>query len=137
MAICKSAIDNKHTYATELRIMCPCRNKLHLPKPKYAQCAVHMHHRYALVSSVNTPMVWSPLALAPGLGPSIRLKTTSHPSSLIFPLFPHFFLMNLNCKCHRTYRMKGTCNDYPYQPSITPHSHHRSTWGGGVPTIIP
>ena len=30
-------------------------------------------------------MVWSPLALAPGLGPRIRLcKTTSHLSSLYF-----------------------------------------------------
>ena len=41
---------------------------------------------YALVSSVNThspPMVWSPLALARGLGPGLRLgKTTSQPSSL-------------------------------------------------------
>ena len=34
------------------------------------------------------PTVWSPLALAPGLGPSIGLcKTTSHPSSLYFLTF--------------------------------------------------
>ena len=70
-------------------------------------------------------MVWSRLALAPGLGPSIRLcKATSHPSSLYFLTFFNESPANA--------RGFSTGKDYsPHQPTITPtHSHHRSTGGG-------
>ena len=73
------------------------------------------------------PHGMAPLALAPGLGPSIRLcKTTSHPSSL-------YFLTIFNEAPANAIRF-STCND-PYPPSITPtHSHTGPQGGRGCAT---
>ena len=58
-------------------------------RPGEDTCAICIHgivlRVYMLSCPVLTPppMVWSPLALARGLGPGLRLgKTTSQPSSL-------------------------------------------------------
>ena len=53
----------------------------------------------------HPPLKWSPLALAPGLGPSIWLcKTTSHPASL-------YFLTYFNESPANTIGF-STCKDY-------------------------
>ena len=76
------------------------------------------------LTKLNTPpMVWSPMALAPGQVPGLGLCKT--------PLFPHFVESQLQIPYCRIY---STCKDYgPHQPSITPtHNHHRSRGGWGT-----
>ena len=71
----------------------------------------------------RVPWYGPPVALARGLGPSIRLcKTTSHP-------FPLYFLIIVESPIGFS-----TCKDCdPYQPSITlTHSHHTSTGKRGT-----
>ena len=108
-----------------LRVMCPgSRRTLAEDHNPWTRAGLTCLMSYIYVpTSVNTPppMVWSPLALAPGLGPSIRLcKTTSHP---FFRLLPHSVESPANTVGF------STCKDYgPHQPSITPtRNHHRST----------
>ena len=80
------------------------------------------------------PTVWSPAALAPGQGPSIRLcKTTFHPSSHVMSSLTYYIIESPanTMQIHSNPIGFHTSKDFgPHKPSITPtRNNHRSTGG--------